>query len=151
MIEAHHGRLKSEELACADMVLTLLVVSDLIRKTVYDKYLWDYDLSEGNISLLMALNVKTPLGIIELSESIGIKPPTASIMIKRMLDRNCNFIKVCKDPKDFRNKKVFLTEEGKDFIERKLLPKLYSDIRDFLKPLNISEQEEVIRLLKKLL
>ncbi len=151
MQKGHYTEVSENELLEPDLILTILAVAEKIRMDVYDKFVQEYGLSEGNISLLMTLACNGPQGVVELSEAMGVKPATASVMIKRMCVRSSPLVQRIKDAEDARAKVIRLTATGRKFIKDRLLPELDQEMKKFANAVNDEEKEEIVRLLNKLL
>ncbi len=134
-----------------DLVLTTLAAAQEIRSRIYEPIYWQYGVSEGNASLMLALAGKGKMGVRELSDALGVAPATTSVMVKRMRQRERPLVEISEDERDKRAKYVSLSDEGKTFITTVLLPTLNIRMKDFTQALDSSEQEQLIALLNKLL
>ncbi len=151
MVNMHEGRLGKTELSAPELFLSLLALADKSRHVIYEKREHLYGLSEGNINFLMALYRNGPLHLIELAKVMGVKKSTASVMIKRMMTKECSLFTISSDNRDARLKVLKLTQEGSNFIKQTLLPGLYEDITRFYSPLKLNEQEKFISLIDRVL
>ncbi len=151
MVKGHYVKVSEKELATPDLILTVLATAECIRQEIYEKFIKNYGLSEGNISLIMTLACNGPLGVKELSTEMGIKPATTSVMIKRMRAREVPLVELVRHKDDARAKVVSLTNTGKAFIKQKLLPELDVEMNKFISVITPRERESLIALLNKLL
>jgi DNA-binding MarR family transcriptional regulator len=92
---------------------------------------------------------QSPQGIAPsvLAAKTGVTRATISVMIRRMV-RDGEVISVS-DDKDKRGKKLTLTPQGREFMD-KILPNHYARISKKMGKLTESEQQDLIRLLEKL-
>jgi DNA-binding MarR family transcriptional regulator len=150
LIEDNKGKLSPEELSAVDLMLHFWSTAYTFQAAVYEKYKKKYGLSEGNITLMMALNHFGSLGILTIAQRVGVKPPTASVMVKRMLKNPDPFIELLPTTGDGRAKMVKLTARGEEVLREELLPGLNGDMVEIASALTPAEQEEFLRLVRKL-
>ncbi len=151
LVQASQGALNPEQLAGTDLVLTVLALSDVIRTQIYEKYQAEHGVSEGNIALLMALGRKDAQGVVELADSMGVKPATVSVMLRRMLNDSPRLVEVRSNPQDARCRTVCLTAQGRKLLEDVLLPGLYGDFESFTSSLSAPDKEQLIKALRGLI
>lgn len=105
-------------------------------------------LSQGNRKLLMSLCEEDGITQFDLVKRTGLSAPTVSVSLAKMESED--IVRRENNPKDLREVKVYLTEEGK---------KMYSFINSncssmeqkMLKGLSEEEQEALVRMLGKIL
>ena len=105
-------------------------------------------LSQGNRKLLMSLCEEDGITQFELVKRTGLSAPTVSVSLAKMESED--IVRRENNPEDLRQVNVYLTEEGK---------KMYGFINSncglieqkMLKGVSKEEQEELIRLLGKIL
>lgn len=132
-----------------EMMLNLFATADKVRACWYGPLQQQEDISEGKFSLLMALYGEGPLLASKLAARMGVKPATASIMVKRMLAAPHPLVAITVGETDRRERFVTLTEAGRSLLER-LLPEHFAILRRFTTKLSTQERETFITLLKKL-
>lgn len=76
----------------------------------------EFKVHPGQAFLLKILNVKDGLSQKELAEHIGVKPPSITVMLKK-LEAECH-IKKEQDDKDQRITRIFITESGKELAAK---------------------------------
>lgn len=105
-------------------------------------------LSQGNRKLLMSLCEEDGITQFDLVKKTGLSAPTVSVSLAKMESED--IVRRENNPKDLREVKVFLTDEGRktygfinsscDFMEKKML-----------RGISEEEQKELTRVLKKIL
>lgn len=131
-----------------ELMLNFVAASDRLRSVVYAP-LAEKGVSEGKFSLLMALFGEGPLGTLKLSERIGVKPATVSVMVKRMLADDAPLIAVESCETDRRERIISLTDAGRAFLKG-ALPAHLERVRRFSALFSGEERETLIGFLKKL-
>lgn len=131
-----------------ELMLNLLTAADVVRSRV-SAQLAAFDLSEGKFSLLMALFGEGPMGTLKLSERIGVKPSTVSVMVKRMTADGEPLVAVATGEADRRERVIALTSAGRRRVEA-ALPGHLAELRRFSSQLQADERENLIRLLQRL-
>jgi MarR family transcriptional regulator, negative regulator of the multidrug operon emrRAB len=131
-----------------ELMLNLLTAADGVRSRV-SAQLAAFDLSEGKFSLLMALFGEGPMGTLKLSERIGVKPSTVSVMVKRMTADGEPLVAVATGEADRRERVIALTSAGRRRVEA-ALPGHLAELRRFSSQLQADERENLIRLLQRL-
>ncbi len=139
---------QEEDIEGIELMLNFVAASDRLRAEV-NAPMAAQGVSEGKFSLLMALFGEGPLGTLKLSERIGVKPATVSVMVKRMLDDETPFIAVESCESDRRERIISLTDAGRDFLNR-ALPAHLERVRRFSALFSGAEREMLIGFLKKL-
>lgn len=129
-----------------ELILNLLTAADGVRSRV-SAQLAAFDLSEGKFSLLMALFGEGPMGTLKLSERIGVKPSTVSVMVKRMTADAEPLVAVAAGEADRRERVIALTSAGRRRVEA-VLPGHLAELRRFSSQLQANERENLIRLLQ---
>lgn len=129
-----------------ELMLNLLTAADGVRNRV-SAQLAAFDLSEGKFSLLMALFGEGPMGTLKLSERIGVKPSTVSVMVKRMTADAEPLVAVAAGEADRRERVIALTSAGRRRVEA-ALPGHLAQLRRFSSQLQADERENLIRLLQ---
>lgn len=129
-----------------ELMLNLLTATDGVRSRV-SAQLAAFDLSEGKFSLLMALFGEGPMGTLKLSERIGVKPSTVSVMVKRMTADAEPLVAVAAGEADRRERVIALTSAGRRRVEA-VLPGHLAELRRFSSQLQADERENLIRLLQ---
>lgn len=131
-----------------ELMLNLLTAADGVRSRV-SAQLAAFDLSEGKFSLLMALFGEGPMGTLKLSERIGVKPSTVSVMVKRMTSDAEPLVAVTSGEADRRERVIALTSAGRRRVEA-ALPGHLTELRRFSSQLQPDERGNLIRLLQRL-
>lgn len=131
-----------------ELMLNLLTAADGVRSRV-SAQLAAFNLSEGKFSLLMALFGEGPMGTLKLSERIGVKPSTVSVMVKRMTADGEPLVAVATGEADRRERVIALTSAGRRRVEA-ALPGHLAELRRFSSQLLADERENLIRLLQRL-
>ena len=129
-----------------ELMLNLLTAADVVRSRV-SAQLAAFNLSEGKFSLLMALFGEGPMGTLKLSERIGVKPSTVSVMVKRMTADAEPLVAVAAGEADRRERVIALTSAGRLRVEA-VLPGHLAELRRFSSQLQADERENLIRLLQ---
>ena len=129
-----------------ELMLNLLTAADGVRSRV-SAQLAAFDLSEGKFSLLMALFGEGPMGTLKLSERIGVKPSTVSVMVKRMTADAEPLVAVAAGEADRRERVIALTSAGRRRVEA-VLPGHLAELRRFSSQFQADERENLIRLLQ---
>lgn len=129
-----------------ELMLNLLTAVDGVRSRV-SAQLAAFDLSEGKFSLLMALFGEGPMGTLKLSERIGVKPSTVSVMVKRMTADAEPLVAVAAGEADRRERVIALTSAGRRRVEA-VLPGHLAELRRFSSQFQADERENLIRLLQ---
>lgn len=129
-----------------ELMLNLLTAADGVRSRV-SAQLAAFNLSEGKFSLLMALFGESPMGTLKLSERIGVKPSTVSVMVKRMTADAEPLVAVAAGEADRRERVIALTSAGRRRVEA-VLPGHLAELRRFSSQLQADERENLIRLLQ---
>lgn len=129
-----------------ELMLNLLTAADGVRSRV-SAQLAAFNLSEGKFSLLMALFGEGPMGTLKLSERIGVKPSTVSVMVKRMTADAEPLVAVAAGEADRRERVIALTSAGRRRVEA-VLPGHLAELRRFSSQLLADERENLIRLLQ---
>ena len=129
-----------------ELMLNLLTAADGVRSRV-SAQLAAFDLSEGKFSLLMALFGEGSMGTLKLSERIGVKPSTVSVMVKRMTADAEPLVAVAAGEADRRERVIALTSAGRRRVEA-VLPGHLAELRRFSSQLQANERENLIHLLQ---
>lgn len=104
----------------------------------------NWDIQPGQAGLLWALSRNTGLSQKELAKKMGIKPPSITVMIKKMESEG--LIEKQQDKSDQRIMRIFITDKGRKnaFYMDQVLNQLEKEVFA-----NMNEQE--IMLLRRLL
>jgi DNA-binding MarR family transcriptional regulator len=129
-------------------MLRVLQASAEIRSAIIDVLERDYQLSEGKLCVMIILH-QHPEGAAPslLASKAGVTRATISGMLRRMI-RDGIAVAVS-DSEDGRGKKISLTPQGREFMNQ-ILPGHYLRITKLMGKLSVDEQNELIRLLKKI-
>jgi len=129
-------------------MLTIMQAASGIKEKILDVLQKEYQLSEGKLCVLILLHqTEEGLAPSEIARRAGVTKATVSVMLQRM-ERE-HLVEIRADDGDGRAKRVFLTKLGRTFMD-KVLPEHYVRITRLMGKLSRQEQEELIRLLKKL-
>ena len=104
----------------------------------------EFRVHPGQAFLLKILNVQDGLSQKELAEHIGVKPPSITVMLKK-LESECHIEKK-QDDKDQRITRIFITESGK-----KLAAKVNSALYEMEEQAFSNMTELEIMMLRRLL
>ena len=104
----------------------------------------EFRVHPGQAFLLKILNVQDGLSQKELAEHIGVKPPSITVMLKK-LEAECHIEKT-QDDKDQRITRIFITESGK-----KLAAKVNSTLYEMEEQAFSNMTELEIMMLRRLL
>lgn len=105
-------------------------------------------LSQGNRKLLMSLCEEDGITQFDLVKRTGLSAPTVSVSLAKMESED--IVRRENNPEDLREVKVYLTEEGKKMYG--FINSSCSSIEQkMLKGLSEGEQEELVRMLGKIL
>ena len=104
----------------------------------------EFRVHPGQAFLLKILNVQDGLSQKELAEHIGVKPPSITVMLKK-LEAECHIEKK-QDDKDQRITRIFITESGK-----KLAAKVNSALYEMEEQAFSNMTELEIMMLRRLL
>lgn len=143
-----HSRLVPEiEPSAVLAMLSILNSSAEIRAAVTEVLERDYKLSEGKLCVLIVMH-QHPEGVApsELARHAGVTRATISVMLQRLV--RDGLAAAVADQEDGRGKLVRLTTQGLAFMQE-ILPRHYLRISKLMGRLSEAEQDELIRLLKK--
>jgi len=143
-----HSRLIPEiEPSAVLAMLSILNSSAEIRAAVTEVLERDYKLSEGKLCVLIVMH-QHPEGVApsELARHAGVTRATISVMLQRLV--RDGLAAMVPDREDGRGKLVRLTPQGRSFMQE-ILPQHYLRISNLMGRLSEDEQDELIRLLKK--
>lgn len=141
---------RSDMASGIDLLLSLVAGADMVRARIYGPLASEHDISEGKFSLLMALYGEGPKLSTDLAQSIGVKPATVSVMVKRMLAAPVPLVSSESVEGDGRARRIALTQAGRDLVEA-ILPEHLEHIHSMCEGLTVTEREKLISLLRKLL
>ncbi|MBO5244572.1 MAG: MarR family transcriptional regulator [Selenomonadales bacterium] len=136
------------DVSAVEVQIQLAWASDGIQQKLFQRLMDEYGLSEGRLVVMITL-YQEPEGITpsQLADRSGVTRATISAMISRMTRDGLAELK--RTETDGRSKKVSLTEAGRAFLEE-VLPKHYRRASSLVSNLTAKEQEELLRLLRKL-
>ena len=129
-------------------MLRILQASEEIRTVIDGVLLKEYNLSEGKLRVMIVLH-QEPDGVAPsvVAQRTGVTKATISAMMRRMC--RDGLVETRSDEADGRAKKIVLTPQGMAFMNA-VLPGHYLRISKLMGKLSADEQEELIRLLRKL-
>jgi MarR family 2-MHQ and catechol resistance regulon transcriptional repressor len=104
-------------------------------------------LSTSEFGVLEVLYYKGPLSLGEIAQKVLLKSGSFTYVINRLIAKEFVCCSLC--PRDKRKRYAQLTPKGRQLIEH-LFPLHAQIIRQAMNPLSAAEQEEAIRLLKRL-
>ena len=105
-----------------------------------------FKLAISDFSTLMVLGQFAPINGRQLSKLMNINPGTISLYVQRLVEKG--LVKREQDLTDRRNWWLSLTETGQEVFEE-MITSAVEYTRDFLSPLDESEQETLHELLLK--
>ena len=141
------SRYKEMEPSSVKAAVTLLKTgSDVL--TGFEKMLKKYGISQGRFLILVVMNRQPDQSTTPsiLAEKIGVTRPTMTGLITGLVKDG--FIRRYSHNNDRRKQYLRLTESGRALLE-KLLPDYWSRIYRLMNGLNVREEEDLTRLLKK--
>ena len=147
-LEAHKKTIPEIHPAAVIAMLEIKQAAEDIQASILSVLQRDYHLSEGKFCTLIVLH-QHPEGITPstLAEKVGVARATISTMLQR-LERSGE-VRVEARSEDGRGKLVRLTAQGRAFMQE-VLPPHYLRVSKLMEKLTQAEQEELIRLLRKL-
>ena len=135
----------------ADDVITMLTVmqaAEEIRDRTDGILERKYHMSQGKLCVMIILHQhKEGMTPSDLAKAAGVTKATISVMLVRM-ERDGQVEKAM-DDKDGRSRKIYLTDKGREEMDR-ILPAHYLRISKTIGKLDDREKKELVRLLKKL-
>lgn len=73
------------DVSSIDLMLRMMNAVDVVKGVIFDELKAATGLSEGKFTLMMCLREEgKPLAISDISQRIGVAPPTVSVMVARM-------------------------------------------------------------------
>ena len=147
-LEAHKKAIPEIHPAAVIAMLEIKQAAEEIQASILSVLQQDYHLSEGKFCTLIVLP-QHPEGIAPsvLAEKVGVARATISTMLQR-LERSGE-VRVEARSEDGRGKLACLTAQGRAFLQE-VLPPHYLRVSRLMEKLTQQEQEELIRLLRKL-
>ena len=144
-LEKHARIIPEIEPSAVLAMLRISQAAEIIRSSINDVLAKQYHLSQGKLRVMIVLH-QSPEGIApsQLAEKTGVTRATITTMVKRMVRDGLTTVVI--DQEDKRGKKVSLTAQGRQFMDR-VLPGHYLRISTLMNRLS---QAELIRLLTKL-
>lgn len=106
----------------------------------------NYDLSITQIEILRFVGLNPGCHIQDVSDNLGLTPPTISVSIRRLEEDH--WLEKHDDPNDRRAACIFLTEKSKKALKTALQYQI-AIVKTFLKELDSEEQEQLLALLEK--
>lgn len=129
-------------------MLRVLRAGEAVETEIFDRPLREYGISRGKFSVLIILfQMEEPVRPSRLAEIAGVTRATISMMLTRM--KRDGLVEEFIDEKDRRQKSIRLTAKGRRIMEE-LMPLHYQHVSQMMGKLTGGEQEELIRLLKKI-
>lgn len=148
-IEKHAEKIKEINPSEVIAMLQVLQAAAEIQHQILDVLDKEYQISEGKLQVMINLHQETRgLSPSELADKVGVTRATISIMLKKMV--RDGLVQIVPDMIDGRVKKVQLTEKGCRLMEE-VLPPHYMRITRLMRKLSEAEQEELIRILNKII
>ncbi len=147
-LEKHKQVIPEIHPAAVIAMLEIKQAGEEIQESILSVLQQQYHLSEGKFCTLIVLH-QHPEGITPsaLAEKVGVARATISTMLQRLVRSGEAVVEARAE--DGRGKLVRLTEEGRAFMQE-ILPPHYLRVSKLMEKLTQEEQEELIRLLRKL-
>ena len=147
-LEEHKKIVPAIDPASVVAMLEIRQAGEQVAEQILDVLQRDYHLSEGKFCVLIVLH-QHPEGIApsQLAARVGVARATISTMLQR-LEKSGDVV-IEEDAEDRRGKRVRLTAKGRAFMAE-VLPPHYLRVTKLMEKLTQEEQEELIRLLRKL-
>ena len=147
-LEEHKKIVPEIDPASVVAMLEIRQAGEQVAEQILDVLQRDYHLSEGKFCVLIVLH-QHPEGIApsQLAARVGVARATISTMLQR-LEKSGDVV-IEEDAEDRRGKRVRLTAKGRAFMAE-VLPPHYLRVTKLMEKLTQEEQEELIRLLRKL-
>ncbi len=147
-LEEHKKIVPEIDPASVVAMLEIRQAGEQVAEQILDVLQRDYHLSEGKFCVLIVLH-QHPEGIApsQLAARVGVARATISTMLQR-LEKSGDVV-IEEDAEDRRGKRVRLTAKGRAFMAE-VLPPHYLRVTKLMEKLTQGEQEELIRLLRKL-
>lgn len=147
-LEKHAKLIPEINVSAVMAMLQVLEASTEIQHAIIDILDKKYQLSEGKLHVMIILHQAERKGIApsNLADKVGVTRATISAMLRRMTRDGLTYS--FSDDEDGRAKKICLTEKGRAFMDE-VLPGHYLRITKLMGRLSEKEQEDLIRLLKK--
>ena len=147
-LAAHKKAIPEIDPAAVIAMLEIRQAGEEVQEQILSVLQKEYGLSEGKFCVLIVLH-QHPEGIApsQLAAKVGVARATISTMLQRL--ERAGLVSLEADMEDGRGKKIYLTEKGKDFM-MEVLPPHYLRVTKLMEKLSRAEQEELIRLLRKL-
>lgn len=145
----HHAKVMPEINPSAVVaMLGVMQASAEIQHAILDVLEEEHQLSEGKLCVMIILHQQQE-GVAPsfLAEKAGVTRATISAMLRRM--QRDGLVVSVSDADDGRSKKVCLTGVGRQLMEA-ILPAHYLRITKLMGKLSGQEQQELIRLLRKI-
>lgn len=136
------------DVSAVEVQIQLAWASDGVQQKLFHRLMDEYGLSEGRLVVMITL-YQEPEGITpsQLADRSGVTRATISAMVSRMTRDGLAELK--REEHDGRSKKVSLTDAGRAFLEE-VLPTHYRRAASLVSNLTEDEQEQLLRLLRKL-
>ena len=113
------------DVSSIDLMLRMMNAVDVVKGVIFDELKASTGLSEGKFTMMMCLREEgKPLSIGDISQRIGVAPPTVSVMVARMVGEKKPLIVRRSSEKDARSSLVELTPEGRELLDRVHRPPL---------------------------
>lgn len=121
--------------------LTTLLKAGSELLIFFERFLGKYNFTQGRFLLLMVLyrDPEIALNPASIADKLGIKRPTASGLIDRLITENC--IRKIYSPEDGRMYHIKITEKGITQLEE-ILPEYYQLLNSITQ--NLTEDEKVL-------
>lgn len=147
-LEKHASVIKEINPSAVAAMLRVLQASNEIQRAIIGVLERQYQISEGKLHVMIILHQEeNGIAPSALADKVGVTRATISVMLRRMIRDGLAY--TFSNAGDARAKKICLTETGRRFMND-ILPGHYLRITKLMGKLSASEQEELIRLLKKI-
>ena len=95
------------DVSSIDLMLRMMNAGDVVKGVIFDELKASTGLSEGKFTMMMCLREEgKPLSIGDISQRIGVAPPTVSVMVARMVGEKKPLIVRRSSKKDARSSLV---------------------------------------------
>jgi DNA-binding MarR family transcriptional regulator len=105
----------------------------------------DVRLSRPAITLISWINSFPGVGVVDIADGLGLRPPTISVGIRRLVKGG--WLERRKDPDDGRSHHIFLTPKGDALINR-IETRQMEVFNQFLSTMSQDEQVHLLDLLE---
>lgn len=142
-----HYRGREEENRALHLFITLTRAADTVQRAAHAGAPLPAGLTLSQFGILEALLHLGPLSQGDVTRKLLLSKGNVSVVIAHLEDRG--LVERCSDPRDRRQKKLSLTDKGRDLI-RSYFPALASEFARVVAVLSPHEQETLTALCRKL-